>query len=110
MKEEPAAVGRGARRRGTPLSILGFRMGAVVAGGGGALAWGSPEKKLGMGGGLVGWPGWRWTSCGEWFRGRLGGAPPVAGGGGLLFGRLRGVEVKDEPQAVDFISNGCKID
>lgn len=30
VKEEPAAVGRGARRRGTPLSILGFRMGAVV--------------------------------------------------------------------------------
>ena len=47
MKEELAAAGRGARRRGTPLSILGFRMGAVVAGGGGAVAWGSPEKKLG---------------------------------------------------------------
>ena len=27
MKEEPAAAGRGARRRGTPLSILGFRVG-----------------------------------------------------------------------------------
>ena len=38
VKEEPAAAGREARRRGTPLSILGFRMGAVVAGGGGALA------------------------------------------------------------------------
>ena len=41
---------RGARRRGTPLSILGFRVGAVVAGGGGAVAWGSLEKKLGTGG------------------------------------------------------------
>ena len=38
VKEEPVAAGRGARRRGTPLSILGFRMGAVVAGGGGAFA------------------------------------------------------------------------
>ena len=27
VKEEPAAAGRGARRRDTPLSILGFRMG-----------------------------------------------------------------------------------
>ena len=50
MKEEPAATGRGARRRDTPLSILGFKMGAVVAGGGGVVAWGSPEKKLGTGG------------------------------------------------------------
>ena len=47
MKEEPAAAGTGARRRGTPLSILGFRVGAVVAGGGRVVAWGSPEKKLG---------------------------------------------------------------
>ena len=30
----------------------------------------------------------------------------VAGGGW----RLRGVEVEDEPQALDFVSNGCKID
>ena len=30
--------------------------------------------------------------------------------GGLLFGRLRGVEVEDEPQALDFVSNSCKID
>ena len=27
VKEEPTAAGRGARQRGTPLSILGFRMG-----------------------------------------------------------------------------------
>ena len=113
MKEEPAASGRGARRRGTPLSILGFRMGAVVADGGGAVAWGSPEKKLGMGG-LEGWPGRRRTGGGECFRGGRGGAPPAAGGGGgrLAGGgwRLRGVEVEDELQALDFISNGCKID
>src|SRR3954464_3134178 len=38
VKEELAEVGRGARRRGTPLSILGLRMGAVVASGGGAFA------------------------------------------------------------------------
>ena len=30
----------------------------------------------------------------------------MAGGGW----RLRGVEVEDEPQALDFVSNGCKID
>ena len=93
MKEEPAAAGRGARRRGTPLSILGFRVGAVVAGGGGAVAWGSPEKKLGTGG-LEGWPGRRRTGGGECFRGGRGGAPPAAGGGGLLFGRLRGWRLK----------------
>ena len=61
MKEEPAAAG-GARRRGTPLSILGFRVGA---------------------GGLEGWPG----GGGELFRGSeaaLGPAvrPVVAGGSG----------------------------
>ena len=93
MKEEPAAAGRGAHRRGNPLSILGFRMGAVVAGGGGAVAWGSPEKKLGTGGprGMAGaaadrrWgvfsgrAGRRTTG-----RGRRGAAvwPVVAGGSG----------------------------
>ena len=83
----------------------------MVAGGGGAVPWGSPEKKLGTGrGGLQGWPGQRLTGGGECFRGGRGGAPPAAGGGGLLFGRLRGVEVEDEPHALDFVSNGCKID
>ena len=81
----------------------------MVAGGGGAVAWGSPEKKLSIGG-PRGMAGRRWTGGGECFRGRRGGAPPAAGGGGLLFGRLRGVEVEDEPQALDFVSNGCKID
>ena len=86
MKEEPAAAGRGARRRGTLLSILGFRVGAVVASGGGAVVWGSPEKKLGTGG-LEGWPGrWR-TGGGECFQGGRGGAPPAVGGGVRLFGR-----------------------
>ena len=70
------------------------------------MAWGSPEKKLGTGG-LEGWPGRRWTGGAECFR---GGAPPTAGGGGLLFGQLRRVEVEDESQALDFVSNGCKID
>ena len=66
------------------------------------------------GGGLVGWPGRRRTGGGECFRGGRGGTPPAAGGGGLLFGRwwlaAQGVEVEDEPQALDFVSNGCKID
>ena len=38
---------------------------------------------------------------------------PRAAGGGCLAGggwRLRGVEVEDELQALDFISNSCKID
>ena len=56
-------------------------MGAMVAGGGGALAWGSPEKKLGRGG-QEGWPGRRRTDDGECFRGGWGGAPPAVGGGG----------------------------
>ena len=51
---------------------------------------------------------------GECFRGGRGGAPPAASGGGLLFGRwwlaAQGVEVEDEPQALDFVFNGCKID
>ena len=34
----------------------------------------------------------------------------TAGRGRRVFGRLRGVEVVDEPQALDFVSNGCKID
>ena len=38
--------------------------------------------------------------------------PRVAVGGYLAGGgwRLRGVEVEDELQALDFVSNGCKID
>ena len=91
------AAGRGARRRDTPLSIIGFRMGEVVAGGGGALAgrWrGDRRRKSSARGGLEGWPGRRRTSGGECFRGGRGGAPPAAGGGGLLFGRLRGWRLK----------------
>ena len=58
----------------------------MVAGGGGAVAWGSPEKELDTGG-LEGWPRRRRTGGGECFRGGQGGAPPAAGGGGRLFGR-----------------------
>ena len=65
-------------------------------------------------GGLEGWSGWHWTSGGECFRGRRGDTPPAAGGkGGCLAGggwQLKGVEVEDELQALDFVSNGCKID
>ena len=81
-------------------------MGAVVASGGGALAgqWrGDRRRKSSARGGLEGWPGRRRTGDGECFRGGRG-------SGVLLFGRLRGVEVEDEPQALDFVSNGCKID
>ena len=92
-------------------------MGAVVADGGGALAgqWrGDRRRKSSTRGDLEGWPGRRRTGGGECFRGGRGGAPPAAGGGGLLFGRwwlaAQGVEVEDEPQALDFVSNGCKID
>ena len=70
------------------------------------MTWGSPEKKLGTGA-LEGWPRRRQTGGGECFRGGRG-------GGVLLFGRwwlaAQGVEVEDEPQALDFVSNGCKID
>ena len=38
-------------------------------------------------------------------RGRAGGCC-LAGGGW----RLKGVEVEDDPQALDIVSNGCKID
>ena len=75
------------------------------------MAWGSSEKKLGTGGGR-GMAGVA-TGGGECFRGGRGGAPPAAGGGGL-FGRwwlaAQGVEVEDELHALDFVSNGCKID
>ena len=50
----------------------------------------------------------------ECFRGGWGGAPPAAGGGGCCLAgggwQLRGVEVEDELQALDFVSNGYKID
>ena len=63
----------------------------MVTGGGGAVAWGSPKKKLGMGAYRDG-----------------------QGGGGRLFGQwwlaAQGVEVEDELQALDFVSNGYKID
>ena len=48
------------------------------------------------------------------FLGRAGQRITGRGRRGLLFGRwwmaAQGVEVKDEPQALDFVSNGCKID
>ena len=72
-------------------------MGAVVAGGVRAVAWGSLEKKLSMGA-LQGWPGRQQTGGGECFQGGRGSASPAAGGGCLAGGgwRLRGVEVEDE--------------
>ena len=80
VKEEPPAAGTGARRRGTPLSILGFRVGA---------------------GGLEGWPGQRWRVV----SGRRGGA----GAGGSAGGgwRLRGVQVEDELQALPKLHVKC---
>ena len=71
-------------------------------------------KKARRGGGARGMAGeaayWQWGV----FRGGPGGAPPAAGGRGRLFGRwwlaAQGVEVEDELQPLDFVSNGCKID
>ena len=77
MKEEPAAAGRGARRRGTPLSILGFRAGV-----------------------LEGWTGRRWRVVSR--RGGAG-AGGSAGGGW----RLRGVQVEDELQALPKLHVKC---
>ena len=92
-------------------------MGAVVTSGGGALAWR--------------WRGDRWRKSSAWgtYRDGQGSGGPVVGsvfgaggaahcwpraaGGCCLAGggwRLSGVEVEDEPQALDFVSNGCKID
>ena len=90
VKEEPTAAGRGAHRRGTPLSVLGFRMGAVVAGSGGALAgrWrGDRRRKSSARGGLEGWPGRRRTGGGELFWGGEAALGPavrlvLAGGSG----------------------------
>ena len=89
----------------------------MVAGVGGALAgqWrGDRHRKSSAQGGLEGWPGRRWTGGGECFRGGRGGALPAVGGGSCCLAgggwRLRGVEVEDEPRALDFVSNGCKID
>ena len=80
VKEEPAAAGRGARRRGTPLSILGFRVGA---------------------GGLEGWPRRRWRVV----VGRQGGAGASGSAGGGW--RLRGVQVEDELQALPKLHVKC---
>ena len=67
------------------------------------MAWGSSKKKLGTGepSGMAGAAANRWWGVFSGWAGRL------FGGGGW---RLRGVEVEDELQALDFISNGCKID
>ena len=85
----------------------------MVAGGGGAVAWGSPEKKLGTGGprGMAGAAADR-----RWgvFSGRAGRCTAGRRRRGLLFGRwwlaAQGVEVEDELQALNFVSNGWKID
>ena len=64
-------------------------------------------------GGLEGWTGRRRTGGGEFFWDGRGGPPPAAGGAAAVLAgggwQLRGVEVEDEPQALDFVSNGCKI-
>ena len=81
----------------------------MVAGGGGAVAWGSPEKKLGTGGprGMAGAAEDRqWGVFSGWAGQRTAGRgrreatvwPVVVGGSG-------GVEVEDEPQALDFLSD-----
>ena len=76
---------------------------------GGAVAWGSPEKKLGTGGprGMAGAAADR-----RWgvFSGRAGRRTTGRGRRGAAVWPAQGVEVEDEPQALDFVSNGCKID
>ena len=90
----------------------------VQGGGGGRRQWrgggvGIAGEKA-RHGGPTGMAGARRTDGGECFRGGRGGAlPATGGGGGCLAGggwRLRGGEVEDELQALDFVSNGCKID
>ena len=62
-------------------------MGAVVAGGGGAVAWGLPEKKLGMGRGARGMAGAAADRrCGV-FLGRVGRRTAGRRRQGRLFGR-----------------------
>ena len=86
---------------------------AVTGGWGGvhwAVGWGSPEKKLGGGGGARGMADaaadWRWgVVSGRAGRPRAAGAGGSAGGGW----RLRGVEFDDKLEALDFVSNGWKI-
>ena len=74
------------------------------------MAWGSPEKKLGTGGprGMAG------AAAGSVFRVSGAAHRRLRAAGGCCFAgggwRLRGVEVEDESQALDFVSNGCKID
>ena len=85
-------------------------MGAVVAGGGGAVAWGSPEKKLGTGGprGMAGAAADR-----RWgvFSGRAGRRTAGRGRRGRLFGRwwlaAQGVQVEDELQALPKLHVKC---
>ena len=66
---------------------------------------GIAREKAWRGGGLEGWPGWRW--------GVVSGRAGRRGGGGQWFGRwwlaAQGVEVEDKLQALDFVSNGWKI-
>ena len=80
VKEEPPAAGTGARRRGTPLSILGFRVGAR---------------------GLEGWPGRRWGVVLGW-RGGAGAGGSASGGW-----RLKGVQVEDELRALPKLHVKC---
>ncbi len=71
------------------------------------MAWGSPEKKLGRGArGMVGAAtDRRWGV----FSGRAGRRTASHGRRGAVVWPTQGVEVEDEPQALDFVSNGCKI-
>jgi len=70
---------------------------------------GDRRRKSSARGGIEGWPGRRRTGGGEWFRGGRGGVVARAGGSAGGGWRLRGVEVEDKLQALDFVSNGWKI-
>ena len=76
VKEEPPAAGRGARRRGTPLSILGFRMGAVVAGGRAKAAAAPTDVDVAAEGAT---PWRKWPATPPWMEPRRVGSGPSAG-------------------------------
>ena len=88
---------------------------AVIGGWGAFIGrWGGDRQRKSLARVLEGWPGGGGPAVGSVFgEGKAAHRRPRAAGGCCLADggwRLRGVEVEDEPQALDFVSNGCKID
>ena len=82
----------------------------MVAGGGGAVSWGSPEKKLDTGGGARGMTGAAVDRQWGVFSGRAGRCTAGRGRPQAAVWPAQGGEVEDEPHALDFVSNGWKMD